>query len=124
MKNKKILIIFILVISFLLVFSVKSNATLKLEELKFDAQINEDGSMNVTETWNIHISDTNTLFKTFKRDSSKYSDITDVKIRETKNGTVKEFNKINREMYHVTKNCYYGLKNSKGLFEIAWGVGY
>jgi len=26
-------------------------------------------------------------------------------------------------MYHVTKNCYYGLVNSKGLFEIAWGIG-
>lgn len=26
-------------------------------------------------------------------------------------------------MYHVTKDCYYGLRNSKGQFEIAWGVG-
>ena len=26
-------------------------------------------------------------------------------------------------MYHVTNNCYYGMKNSDGNFEIAWGVG-
>lgn len=26
-------------------------------------------------------------------------------------------------MYHVTKDCYYGLVNSNGDFEIAWGVG-
>ena len=26
-------------------------------------------------------------------------------------------------MYHVTKDCYYGLKNNDGNFEIAWGVG-
>jgi len=26
-------------------------------------------------------------------------------------------------MYHVTQDCYYGLKNSDGQFEIAWGVG-
>ena len=35
----------------------------------------------------------------------------------------KEFTQIDEEMYHVTKNCYYALKNSKGDFEIAWGVG-
>ena len=37
-----------------------------LNELKFDAQINENGSMDVTETWDIYISHTNTLFKTFE----------------------------------------------------------
>ena len=36
---------------------------------------NSDGSMDVVETWNIDISDTNTLFKTFKRDSTKYTNI-------------------------------------------------
>lgn len=35
----------------------------------------------------------------------------------------KKFSKIYQEMYHVTQDCYYGLKNSDGQFEIAWGVG-
>lgn len=26
-------------------------------------------------------------------------------------------------MYHVTKDCYYGLQTGKYEFEIAWGVG-
>ncbi len=121
MKNKKIIFIFIAMTAFLFLCSVKSNATLELNELDFEAQINEDGSINVTETWNIYISETNTLFKTFKKDSSKYSGITDVTVKDLT--ADKELSKINEEMYHVTKDCYYALTNSKGMFEIAWGVG-
>ena len=123
MKIKKLILIFIATLATLLLFSVKTEATLELNELDFDAQINEDGSMDVTETWNIYISETNTLFKTFERDSSKHSGITDVTVTEITNGVNKEFNQINNEMYHVTKDCYYALNNSKGMFEIAWGVG-
>ena len=123
MKTKKILLIFIATIATLLLLSVKSEATLELNNLDFDVQINEDGSMDVTETWNIYISETNTLFKTFERDSSKYSEITDVTVTEITNGVNKDFWQINTEMYHVTKDCYYALNNSKGMFEIAWGVG-
>ncbi len=121
MKNKKILIFILFALAIIFLGATTSQATLNLNELEFDAQINTDGSMDVTETWNINISDTNTLFKTFKRDSSKYSRITDVTVKDVT--SQKNFSKINTEMYHVTKNCYYALDNSKGMFEIAWGVG-
>lgn len=123
MKNKRILFIFIIAFALILLCSTKVDATLELEQLDFDAQINEDGSMDVTEIWDIYISDTNTLFKTFKKDNSKYSKITDVEVTEITDGSNKKFTQINQEMYHVTKNCYYALNNSKGMFEIAWGVG-
>lgn len=96
---------------------------LYLESLTFQAQINTDGSMNVTEIWNIKISDTNTLFKTFKTDSTKYSGITNVKVTDITDGIEMPFEQIDTYMYHVTKGCYYGLKNSDGNFEIAWGIG-
>ena len=86
MKNRKIIITIVVAIMFLLIFATKSDATLQLNNLDFYAQINEDGSMDVTETWDIYISETNTLYKTFKPDNSKYSDITDVEVRETTNG--------------------------------------
>ena len=79
--------------------------------------------MNVTETWDISISETNTLFKTFKTDNSKYSSITDVEVAEVTNNAEKKFSKVDSLMYHVTKDCYYGMKNDDGNFEIAWGVG-
>ena len=110
---------------FIILATIKSNASsnLHLNELAFDASINTDGSMNVTETWDIKIKDTNTLFKTFKTDMSKYSDITNVQVLEITNGSTRNFTKINTLMYHVTKDSYYGMINDDGNFEIAWGVG-
>ena len=121
MKIKKILFTIFIVIATLLIFNVKSEATLELNELDFDAQINSDGSMNITEIWDINISETNTLFKTFKIDNSKYSNITEVEVTDISSNI--NFSQINEEMYHVTKNCYYALINSNRAFEIAWGVG-
>lgn len=123
-KTKKIITTLIFLILFIILGNTKSNAgNLYLNDLNFDAQINQDGSMNVTETWDISINETNTLFKTFKTDNRKYSSITDVKVSEVTGGTEKNFTEINSLMYHVTKDYYYGLKNDDGNFEIAWGVG-
>lgn len=99
-------------------FKYSWKETLLLDKLNFDIRVNSNGSMEVTEIWQIDIKDTSTLFKTFKHD-----DITDVKVSEIKeNGEKKEFLKIDEEMYHVTENCFYALKNSNGEFEIAWGI--
>ena len=123
-KTKKILITLTFLILFIILGNNKSNAgSLYLNDLDFNAQINQDGSMNVTETWDISISETNTLFKTFKTDKSKYTSITNVQVSEITGGTEKNFTGVNSLMYHVTKDCYYGLTNSDGNFEIAWGVG-
>ena len=123
-KIKKIITTLIFLILFIILGNTKSNAgSLYLDNLNFDAKINQDGSMNVTETWDISISETNTLFKTFKTDNSKYSSITDVEVAEVTNNAEKKFSKIDSLMYHVTKDCYYGMKNDDGNFEIAWGVG-
>ena len=124
-KTKKIFLILFFVLLFILIGN-KSNASssdLELNNLNFYAQILENGDMEVTERWDIYISNTNTLFKTFKTDINKYTDITDVKVKEIVNGERKEFNEISRYMYHVNKDNYYGLINDDGDFEIAWGVG-
>ena len=120
-KIKKLSLTLIIALFLIIINSVTSNASgkLYLDELDFDAQINSDGSMDVTETWYIDVRNTNTLYKTFKIDKSKYSEITDVKVCEVTKGYTNQFTQINREMYHVTKDCYYGLINSKGEFEIA-----
>ena len=123
-KAKKIITTLIFLMLFIILGSNKSNAgSLYLNNLDFNAQINQDGSMNVVETWDISINETNTLFKTFKTDKSKYSSITDVKVSEIEGEKEKEFTEINTLMFHVTKDSYYGLKNDDGNFEIAWGVG-
>lgn len=92
-----------------------------LNSLYYDVQLNEDGSMEVVETWDIEVSETNTLFKDFYLDESQYAEITNVKVKDL--DTQQDFTQIDEEMYHVTKGCYYGLPISGGKFEIAWGVG-
>lgn len=125
-KIKRIFITILFVVAFLLIGQTQAKASssnLNLKNLDFDVNVNDDGSMDVVETWNIRISDTNTLFKTFKTDSKKYSSISDVKVTEITNGESKEFEEIDELMYHVTKDCYYGMMNDDDDFEIAWGVG-
>ena len=123
MKKVFLTMLFALTFIVLGVCSNKVYGYLYLNNLDFDAKINQDASMDVTEIWNIKIEQTNTLFKTFKTDFSKYSGITNVKVSEIKNGIEQNLEQIDTLMYHVTKNCYYGMKNDKGNYEIAWGVG-
>ena len=126
MKRIKKLFIVLMFILLVLLIGNKSNAAsgdLKLNSLNFNAEIQENGDMLVTETWDIDIEDTNTLYKTFKADVNKYLDIKDVRVKEITDGINKSFTETSRLMYHVTKDYYYGLINDDGNFEIAWGVG-
>ena len=122
---KKIILFISIILLVLTTFSIyvraDDSSSLYLDKLKFDVTVNEDGSMDVVETWDIDISHVNTLYKTFKMDDEKFTSIKNVKVKDITGN--REFTQIDEEMYHVTENCYYGLINSKGNFEIAWGVG-
>lgn len=123
-KYVKIFYMFIFVVLFLLFGTVESKAgDLSLNNLDFEVQINADGSMDVTEKWDIDIEETNTLYKSFKTDSSKYAGIKDVFVKETTSGRERNFTKTENWAYHVEKNRYYGTENEDGDFEIGWGVG-
>lgn len=126
MKIKKYLfeIIFSVFVIFILTsMHNKSFASLYLNNLDFDVKVNSDASIDVTEIWDIDIEETNTLFKTFKTDKTKYSSISNVAVTDITTSNEVAFSQINQLMYHVTKNCYYGMINKDGNFEIAWGVG-
>ena len=116
-------ILFIFIFAGILVISNTSNASggLRLKNLSYDVKLNSDGTADITENWKISIEDTNTLFKTFEVDSSKYKEITDVKLSEVKSGGNVDFTRINQYKYNVDKNCYYALMYN-GKFEIAWGA--
>lgn len=124
MKLKKFIFTILFLLLAVIIWNSKSYASgdLTLKNLDYKVKLNSDGTANVTETWDISIEDTNTLFKTFKLDSSKFSGFKDVSLIETTNGTRKEFTQIYNEMYHVTKDCFYALNISSTEFEIAWGV--
>lgn len=122
-KIGKILMLFIFsfILTILISNTSKASGGLMLEDLNYDVTLNADGSANVVETWKISIEDTNTLFKTFEVDSSKYKEITDVEVEEVTSSGNTNFTRINQYKYHVDKNCYYALMYN-GKFEIAWGA--
>lgn len=123
--KKKVLISMIFMSVLIILGTVKSNAgSLYLNDLDFKAQIKNDGSMDVVETWDIRVQNTNTLYKSFKTDKNKYSEITNVTVKEITAGQEEtDFIKTDNWAYHVQKGYYYGTKNEDGNFEIGWGVG-
>lgn len=116
--------IFIFLLLFFLLYPLTSYASsdLQLENLSYQVTLLENGDAIIVENWDISIEDTNTLFKTFERNASKYSGISDVSITETTNGMHKPFQEIYVEQYHVNKDCFYALNTDSSTFEIAWGV--
>lgn len=124
MKKIKIYISIVIFIAVLAITNkVNADSSLKLNELKFEAEINADSSMDVVEYWDIDIEDTNTLYKFFATDKSKFSGIENVKVIDITNGRNTEYTKDYYWQYHVTKGHYYGAYNKEKNFEIGWGVG-
>ena len=125
MNRKKILSVFMITIMFLLLVIPNNSiaaSNLNLKTLDFDITLNADGSMDMVETWQISIKDTNTLFKTFGKSDMSGKSISNVKVVEVKNGQEIPFTKTDSYMYHVTEGYYYALTTSNNEFEIAWGV--
>lgn len=105
---------------FLLLNTVCAASDFTMQNLNFNAVLNNDGSMHVTEFWDININgETNTLFKEYDLKNGQY-DITNIKVKDLTSS--KDFSRINSLMYHVTTDSYYAMENEDGLFEIAWGV--
>lgn len=125
-KMKKTIIYLIFWIASIWILSTQvqaSSSDLFLNHLDFQAQIDQDGSMKVTEKWNIKIRDTNTLYKTFKIDKNKYTSISNVEVVDITNGNEQILKKQDKWGYHLPKGNYFGGKNEDNQFEIAWGVG-
>lgn len=121
--KKKLLIIFLFVVTIVLFNKVPVYAgTQEWNVLDYDVTINEDGSMDVVETWDVYISETNTLFKDFDLGYDNY-EITDVKVTQIEGNNEHALNQIFVEQYHVDDDCYYGLMIDSSTFEIAWNVG-
>lgn len=123
MKIKNLL--FIMIISLFLILGFSTNSFAGNQEwnlLNYDVTLKSDGSADVVETWDIDIEETNTVFKQFKIDSSKYSEITDVSVTQIEPNQ-RELKQIYQEQYHVQTGCFYALKIDSSTFEIAWNVG-
>ena len=141
LKNKIIYVVLIFVVVFLILSGKSYAGTQKWNSLNYDVTVNEDGSMEIIETWDIEISQTNTLFETInntepgkKINYEMYSpglnngypkllDITNVKVTRIEDNKEIPLKKIDQKQYHVDSGCFYALQVGPTNFEIAWHVG-
>ena len=123
MNGKKYLIVFFTLLAFFTILTIlpktKTAKSQKMNELNYNITLNEDGSMNVIETWDIYVKNTGTLFRTFD-DFNEYQ-ISDVEVVDLT--TNNKLNSISRKMQDVPEGQYYGLQTGYDSFEIAWGTG-
>lgn len=122
---KKLIQIIILTLGIIILGNIESKASseLFLNNLDFETKINQDGSMNVKEIWDIDIEDANTLYKTFVIDKTKYSSISDVKVSRIIDDNIVKLNQTDSWAYHIEDSKYFGGFNNNSKFEIAFGVG-
>ena len=67
-KNLKRWSIMLIVIVLIILFSGKLFSKKQImNQLNYDITLNKDGSATIVETWDIYISHTNTLFRTFAK---------------------------------------------------------
>ena len=125
LKKLVIMIIISIVISIFLAMAIMQDSDegkiQYLNHLNYDVSLNEDGSINVVETWDVYVKDTGTLFKNFTLSNYLYGDITDVRVKDLENN--RELTQIYQEQYHVGNNLFYALDIGGNVFEIAWGTG-
>lgn len=107
-KKIGIKVIIMMICSFILLSSLTetdSNMAQYLNQIDYQVTLDEKGNMQVVETWDINVRDTNTLFRDFTLSRYKYGDIIDVEVIDLQSNIKLE--KINIEQYHVPENKYY-----------------
>ena len=117
--KRKLIIMLLFAFSFILLHSNMVFAKETWNSLNYDVTLNQDGSADIIEKWEIYISEANTLFKTFD-DKSKIENVKVSLMEEDKEIPLEQ---VNEWQYHVNEGCYYGEKNPDGNFEIGWYVG-
>ncbi len=122
--KKKIGLAILFLLCLILFFNTSSYAgSQSWNSIDYDVTLNSDGSMRVVETWDVYVSETNTLFKSFELKSTDNYNFKNVKVTEVKNAKEKELRQIRNYQYHVDEGCFYALETSPSTFEIAWNVG-
>lgn len=90
-----------------------------MNKLDYNVALNEDGSMNVVETWNVYVKNTGTLFKDFYN-TNKYP-ISDISVKNLK--TNEQLEDLGHEEYHVPEGKYYAEEIKNNVVEVAFGTG-
>ncbi len=121
-KKMGLTILFFIFIVFL--FCTGSYAgTQSWNAIDYDVTLRSDGSMRVVETWDVYVSQTNTMFKSFDLSGDNQYKIKSANVVDKTGNQEKKLRDINQYKYHVDKDCFYALMLDDNTYEIAWNVG-
>ena len=112
-----ILVIIFAILGIILCFNIDQIQI--MNKLDYNVALNEDGSMNVVETWNVYVKNTGTLFKDFYN-TNKYP-ISDISVKNLK--TNEQLEDLGYEEYHVPEGKYYAEEIKNNVVEVAFGTG-
>ena len=112
-----ILVIIFAILGIILCFNIDQIQI--MNKLDYNVALNEDGSMNVVETWNVYVKNTGTLFKDFYN-TNKYL-ISDISVKKLK--TNEQLEDLGYEEYHVPEGKYYAEEIKNNVVEVAFGTG-
>lgn len=112
-----ILVIIFAILGIILCFNIDQIQI--MNKLDYNVALNEDGSMNVVETWNVYVKNTGTLFKDFYN-TNKYP-ISDISVKNLK--TNEQLEDLGYEEYHVPEGKYYAEEIKNDVVEVAFGTG-
>ena len=121
LRNWIIYIVVVIVICFLI--GIATSASFEkaqvMNKLEYLVKLNEDGSMNVTEIWDVYVKNTGTLFKDFYN-TNKYP-ISDVYVKNL--NTNESLRNLEYYIYNVPEGSYYAENIDYDTVEVAFGTG-
>ena len=121
--NKKVCIFLFIIFTLFMMSTTSFAGTQRWNSLDYKVTLNSDGSADVVETWDVYVSETNTLFKTFDLSTFDKYKIVNPRVTIVENGYERDLRQIDEQQYHVDSGCYYGLQINSYEYEIAWNVG-
>lgn len=120
--RKKLLKIFIILGAIILLYIICPKETFAasaiLNNLEFNAKLTEHGDMTVVEDWDITLDDASNIYKSFKKDMSKYFGVGGLQVYEIIDGAqvpLKVGNEFQSGCYKVTED------STKTV--VSWGTG-
>lgn len=115
----KIFIFLIVILVFYIIFPKDSfAASAVLNKLTFNAELTEHGDMTVVEDWDVTLSDATSIYKSFKKDMSKYFGVGGFQVYEIKDGQQIPLNKG-----YAGQEGYYQIIENSDSTEVSWGTG-
>lgn len=123
MKKVKMFFFFIFICLVVLISHPSYAMNQSISSLDFNIKVHDNSTVSVTEIWDIHLYDTDMLYKTFTK-NSKFKRIDEVSVSELFEDQEVRLAYTNSGTYNNNepKRFYHATTNEKGDFEIAWGV--